>query len=284
LRAIAILGPDTSAVELAAFAAAGWPIEPLSPATSLADADAVLVFGGDGTIHRHLAALSAAKKPVLMVPRGSGNDFARALGITSRAQAFAAWNRFCTLGKNVREIDLGSIRSSAKSAEPILYCCVAGAGLDSEANRHANAMPRWLRAHGGYLLGALWAVAGSKSAHFTLESDTPIRESGLMAAFANAPAYGDGIRIAPRAQLDDGLLDVCFVRAVGRARLLRLLPTVFSGRHVCLREVEYFQTSRLRIETTSPLAIYADGEYVCHTPAEIAVVPHALRVIVAEGG
>ncbi len=70
------------------------------------------------------------------------------------------------------------------------------------------------------------------------------------------------------------------ISAVRRARLLRLLPTVFSGRHVGLPEVEYFQTFRLRIETAPPLAIYADGEYVCDTPAAIEVVPRALRVIV----
>ncbi len=280
MRAIAILGPDTSPAELDTFAATGCAIEPHSPATPLAGTDAVLVFGGDGTIHRHLAALSEAKRPVLMVPRGSGNDFARALGIRTRGDAFAAWNRFCAAGKNVREIDLGTIR--AEGADPVRFCCVGGAGLDSEANRHGNSMPRWLRSRGGYLLGALWAVAGAKPQQFALQSKRPIREPGLMAAFANAPAYGDGIPIAPQARLDDGLLDVCFVRAVGRARLLRLLPTVFSGRHILLREVEYFQTSRLRIETSPPLAIYADGEFVCHTPAEIEVIPRALRVIVPE--
>ncbi len=217
-----------------------------------------------------------------MVPRGSGNDFARALGIKNRAQAFAAWNQFCASGNNVREIDLGSIRSTAKNAEPVLFCCVGGAGLDAEANRHANAMPRWLRSHGGYLLGVLLVVAGSQGEDFALDSHPPIHESGLMAAFANAPAYGHGIPIAPRARLDDGLLDICFVRAVGRARLLQLLPSVFSGRHVHLPEVEYFQASRLRIETVPPLAIYADGEYVCHTPAEIEVVPRSLWVIAGE--
>ncbi len=280
MRAIAILGPATSAAELATFAIAGGTIEPLSPATSLASADAVLIFGGDGTIHRYLRALSAARKPVLIVPRGSGNDFARALGIRNRAEAFAAWNQFCASGRNVREIDLGSIRRMAAGAEPVLFCCIGGAGLDAEANRHANAMPRWLRSRGGYILGALWAVAGAKSHGFKIESDQPIQQSGLMAAFANAPAYGDGIPIAPGARLDDGLLDNCFVRAVGRAHLLRLVPTVFAGRHIHLPEVKYFQTSRLRIQTDPPLAIYADGEYVCDTPAEIDVMPRALRVIV----
>jgi diacylglycerol kinase (ATP) len=67
---------------------------------------------------------------------------------------------------------------------------------------------------------------------------------------------------------------------MGKARLLRLLPRVFSGRHVGLPGVEYFKARRLRLESESPLDVYADGEFVCRTPVEVSVVPKALRVIV----
>ena len=101
-----------------------------------------------------------------------------------------------------------------------------------------------------------------------------------MLAFANAPTYGGGMRIAPSAQLDDGKLDVCFLRRTGRLSLLRLFPQVFSGKHVSRPEVAYFQATGLRMETESPLDVYADGEYVCRTPVEVAILPGALRVIV----
>ena len=106
-----------------------------------------------------------------------------------------------------------------------------------------------------------------------------IDEPGLMVAFANGPTYGGGLRIAPAADFADGQLDVCFVRQVGKARLLQLMPRVFSGRHVNLPEVEYFKVSSLRLETDVPLDVYADGEFVCRTPVEVSVVPRALRVI-----
>ncbi|MGH9491921.1 MAG: diacylglycerol/lipid kinase family protein [Terriglobales bacterium] len=101
-----------------------------------------------------------------------------------------------------------------------------------------------------------------------------------MLAFANAPTYGGGMRIAPSARLDDGKLDVCFLRRTGRLSLLRIFPQVFSGKHVTRPEVAYFQATGLRIETESPLDVYADGEYVCRTPVEVTVLPGALRVIV----
>ena len=93
----------------------------------------------------------------------------------------------------------------------------------------------------------------------------------MLVAFANTPTYGGGIRIAPDARLDDGKMEVCVVEAMAKMRLLRLFPSVFSGRHLTLAEVKYFQAHRLRIETEKPAEVYADGEYVCSTPVEVRV-------------
>jgi diacylglycerol kinase family enzyme len=101
----------------------------------------------------------------------------------------------------------------------------------------------------------------------------------MLLAFANAPAYGGGMRIAPKAQLDDGKLDFCLVKQVGKLRLSWLFPTVYFGRHLKIPEVEYFQAERVRLETGSPMDVYADGEFVCRTPVEVTVAPRALRVI-----
>ena len=102
-----------------------------------------------------------------------------------------------------------------------------------------------------------------------------------LAAFANTPTYGGGMKIAPTAKMDDGLLDVCVVGGISPFKLFCMFPTVYFGRHLQIREVEYFQASRLRIETETPLDVYADGEYVCRTPAEVGVARAALRVVTA---
>jgi diacylglycerol kinase family enzyme len=89
------------------------------------------------------------------------------------------------------------------------------------------------------------------------------------------------MKIAPRAKMDDGLLDVCVVGGVDPLRLLRLFPTVYGGKHLKIREVKYFHAPRVRVETEHPLDVYADGEYVCRTPVEISVQRAALKVIAA---
>ena len=109
----------------------------------------------------------------------------------------------------------------------------------------------------------------------TARSDRPT----LLAAFANTSTYGGGMKIAPGATMDDGLLDVCVIGGVDPFKLACMFPTVYFGRHLRIREVQYFQAARLRVETETPLDIYADGEYVCQTPAEVSIQRDALRVL-----
>jgi len=248
--------------------------------------DAVLVFGGDGTVHRHLAAAVASKVPVLCVPVGSGNDFARSLGIRSIADALAAWRAFRKNAANVRAVDLGEISCiNDNLARTVLYCCVAGVGLDSEVNRRANRLPSWLRGHGGYVLSLPAALLSFKPPRVSVEliegsHRHRIAEPVMLVAFANAPSYGHGMCIAPRALLDDGKLDVCLVRRTSKLRLLRLFPKVYAGTHLSLPEIEYAQCLALRVESDRPLDLFADGEHIGQTPAELRLLPRAFLVVV----
>ncbi|HEV7550704.1 MAG TPA: diacylglycerol kinase family protein [Candidatus Angelobacter sp.] len=291
MRATAILGLGSSSRALKLFQkdlSTTWKTGlPASPV----ETDAILIFGGDGTIHRHLSHLVDLGLPVLVVPCGSGNDFARALTIRSVRDSLAAWRKFSTGGKNLRTIDLGVIQplNSVEPAKSVYFCCVGGVGLDGEITRRANRLPRWLRANGGYALSLPFALLGH-TPHIMKISEVNSTQSGfliersnrptVLAAFANTPVYGGGMKIAPRAQLDDGLLDVCVVGAVARSRLLRLFPSVYFGRHLDVPEVEYFQSGRLRIETEIPLYVFADGEYICRTPMEVSTAPRKLTVVV----
>ncbi len=166
------------------------------------------------------------------------------------------------------------------------FCCIGGAGLDAETNKLANALPGFLRANGGYVVSALRALQAFQPARMTVsvpdangDFRTRVSEPALLTAFGNAPAYGNGMKMTPRASLDDGALDICFVRSISKLKVLRFFHTVFSGSHVGMREVEYLAAKHFRLETDRPMAVYADGEYVCDTPIEVRVEPLALRVI-----
>ena len=110
--------------------------------------DVILLFGGDGTIHRHLGQLVKLGLPVLVVPAGSGNDFARALGLARVRDSLAAWRRFCSgqdkCGPSIWALLLrwqtraGRLRLTLRASAPHYFCSVAGLGLDAEVARRAN--------------------------------------------------------------------------------------------------------------------------------------------------
>ena len=290
MRVAAILGLGCSAKDLKPFQTdlkIEWRIG--MPAAG-DQVDIILLFGGDGTVHRHLGQLVKLGLPVLVVPAGSGNDFAHSLNLRSAHDSRTAWDKFRGGGGHVRHIDLGVISILEGAGAPAgcrYFCCVAGVGFDGEVARRANRLPRWLRGHGGYVLSALPTIFSfaplpikvsvpDSAGGWTTRSHQPT----LVTALANAPFYGGGMKVAPQAKMDDGLLDVCIVGAVNRMKLFSVFPTVYAGRHLGIREVTYFKTERARVETEQPLDVYADGEYVCRTPVEISIQRAALRVVV----
>ena len=277
-KAVALLHPDITPRALLPFQEICPELCVCSDFASPEDTNATVIFGGDGTVHRYLPELNRRKVPVLVVPCGSGNDFARSVGIRNVQMALDAWEHFCRTGSNVLALDLGMIRCDG---EEILFCCVACAGLDSHSNALANRMPAGMRGHGGYLVAALWCLVAGRAQKICVTS--PQKQStgaAWFVAVANASRYGGGLKIAPLANLKDGQLDVCRVAKMNKIKLLCALPLVFSGAHLRLREVEYFKTTAVRVESEPSLKIYADGEPAGRTPAEFSVLPEAIRVIV----
>jgi diacylglycerol kinase (ATP) len=293
--------------------------------------DAVMVFGGDGAVHRVLPSLAYTETPLLVVPTGSGNDFARCLGIRTPDEAHRAWQRYLDIGDNVRRIDLGTVRpmadpapgdegcvdsetfaagegrierpaipvgpvimrhqlrhaeENARRQRTIYFSGIAGVGLDAETNRRVAAMPGWLRRHGGYALAALRALIGYKAPNVRLHSydsngqETCLNGPILFASIGNTPEYGSGIRMLPGAKLDDGQLDLCFVPDMSKGRVLRHFHRIYSGTHVRVPQVRCVRTCQLFLESDEAVEIYADGEYLCRTPAEITAAKGALRVII----
>jgi diacylglycerol kinase (ATP) len=281
--AAALLHPEVSPKVVDRFRSSGVEIQTQDSLQGPPNLSAALIFGGDGTVHRHLAQLHQQKIPMLVVPTGSGNDFAKALGISSAGIALRAWQQFCAEGKNgeaknVKDIDLGVIRSGTQEK---FFCCVAGIGMDAEANARANRMPPWIKSRGGYVLAALQSLIAFKPAEMTISAEgREIRRSAFFIAVGNALSYGGGMKVTPRAALDDGLLDVCLVSKMNKLKLLCWVPTIFFGKHLQLKEVEYFQVRQIVIGAERKLDLYADGDYAGQTPVEIGLIRGGLRVIV----
>ena len=247
------------------------------------DVDAALIFGGDGTLNRYLPELIERQIPFVIVPCGSGNDFAREIGIKSHADAACAWEAFHSGTAHVKRIDAVQVRFP--NGVTRLYCNIAGIGLDSATNNVANKQPRWIRKRGGYNLAALQAIATFDAPTVSLTMTLPdnqrkeIERRMTLAAFANGRSYGSGMRIAPKADFANGLLEVCLIADISKARILYLFPRVFSAKHVGLPEVEFFQARAVDVRSKPPQDVYGDGELLGRTPFSLRVLPGALSVI-----
>ncbi|MBW3653503.1 MAG: hypothetical protein KY433_07915 [Actinobacteria bacterium] len=196
---------------------------------------------------------------------------ARALGIPNAIDAA------CAVVARGRErcLDIGDVGGRS-------FVGIASLGFDSDANRFANAAPARL-GRLVYVYGALRALAAWKPARFDLRLDgEPLSCVGYSVAACNSCCYGGGIRLAPSAALDDGLLDVVLIAGHPKRSFLATLPRAFRGTHVRHPAVRVLRGRELQVDADRPFAVYADGEPIGATPATIRVVPRALRVLVSQ--
>lgn len=279
-------GADAAARAVARLEATGADVAVLRPRSrDDADAllrgsldgrpDAVLAVGGDGTANLALQHLAGTGTALGIVPTGTGNDLATALGLASADDAVDA-----LLAGATRTIDLARVTRADGAAR--LYATVLACGFDARVNDRANRM-RWPRGGSRYTVALLVEFARLRGVPFEIELETdagPVARSGplVMATVGNGPAYGGGIPICPDADLGDGLLDVTLVRPAGRLHLLRLLPHVYRGTHAALDEVETHRARRVRLRSPGATA-YADGDPVGALPLTVEAVPAALTVL-----
>jgi YegS/Rv2252/BmrU family lipid kinase len=245
--------------------------------------ETVVALSGDGMVGVLADALRGVPGAVLgVLPGGRGNDLARVLGIAEDAVAACE-----TIAHGLpRPVDLGVVERADTGDAGQAFVGIASAGFDSEANRIANEAPAWL---GGqvYSYGALRALATWRPARFEIELE-PSGErhsfTGYSIAAANSRAYGGGMRLAPDASLDDGLLDVVAIEHVSRARFLANLPKVFAGTHVRLASVRVFRAASVAICSERPFTMYADGDPIGELPLRIRAQRGAVTMLVPPHG
>ncbi len=239
--------------------------------------ETVVVLSGDGMIGAVADGLRAIPGAVLgVLPGGRGNDLARVLAISQDPVEACT-----TIAQGIpRALDVGEVGGHA-------FVGIASVGFDSEANRIANEAPAWL---GGlvYAYGALRALLAWRPARFEVELDPPGERHAFTAytiGAANSKTYGGGMRAAPDALLDDGLLEVVVLESVSKLRFLtRILPKVFNGTHVHEPCVSVFRAREVSVSADRPFTMYADGDPIGELPVRVRALQGAVAVLVPAAG
>ena len=246
-------------------------------------ATCLVIAGGDGTVSEAVSGLlqcgRAYAVEIGLLPVGTGRDFARLLGLGTDLEASVA--RLST-GKR-RQVDAGRIRCRASDGGERVRCFlnIASIGLSAES-------ARWLAARGkrgrrgplSYVASALVGLFRYAMPLVTIRVDDRIVHEGRLslAAAGKGQYFAGGMRVAPGASIDDGLLDVVVVEGMSIAASLLSFPSLIAGRHVHNRHVHVHRGTAVRAESAAPVWIEADGEPVGVLPATIEVLPGTVRL------
>ncbi|GAA2436375.1 diacylglycerol kinase [Streptomyces pulveraceus] len=236
---------------------------------------ALIAVGGDGMMSLALQAVAGTMTPLGVVAVGTGNDFARALGLPIRDPAAAGRLAAEALkGGAVREIDLGRVGER-------WFGSVLASGFDSRVNDRGNRM-RWVGGRFKYDLAILAELAAFKPIPYRIALDGgPVREiEATLIAVGNGTTYGGGMRICADAVMDDGLFDVTVVGECSRTTLIKVFPRVYKGTHLGHPKVTVHRVSSIELAAAGVTA-YADGEQLGALPLTAHCVPGAVRVLVS---
>ncbi|MFF5205542.1 diacylglycerol kinase [Streptosporangium sp. NPDC000396] len=232
--------------------------------------DALVAFGGDGLVHLAVQAVAGTDVPLGIIPTGTGNDFAGALGLPKKDALAAAG---IVLKGRTRTID------AVKLGQDEWFASVMACGFDSRVNERANRMT-WPPGMAKYLVAMVEELRSFRPIPFRLDLDGEvIEQEAMLVAVGNTHSYGAGMRVCPDAVPDDGLLDVTMLGAVPKGQLLRAFPRVYKGSHTTHPSVTIRRARRITLEAPDVIA-YADGERIGPIPLTCEVVPGSLRVLV----
>lgn len=236
---------------------------------------ALIAVGGDGLVSLALQAVAGTPTPLGVIAAGTGNDFARALGLPVRDPAAAGRLAARALkDDSPRAVDLGRVGGG-------WFGTVLASGFDSRVNDRGNRM-RWPAGRFKYDLAMVAELAALKPVPYrmTLDDGTEREIEATLIAVGNGSSYGGGMRICAGAELDDGLFDVTVVGDCSRTELLKVFPTVYRGTHLRHPKVTVHRTARITLAAPG-LTGYADGEALGPLPLTAECVPAAVRVLSA---
>ncbi|WP_462411273.1 diacylglycerol/lipid kinase family protein [Neobacillus sp. Marseille-QA0830] len=245
----------------------------------------VVAVGGDGTLHEAMNGIVNFEHVTLgFIPGGSGNDFSRGFQIPKDPED--ALEVILRLMKGAPPlIDYGKITMSDQSEH--YFINNMGAGFDALIAFEANhsKIKAWLNklslgrlVYVYFLMKELFTYKPVEI-HLLIDGNRHRFETTWFVTVSNQAFYGGGMKIAPYAVPDDGLLDITVAHNLSRWKLLLVFVSVFGGRHIHFKEVKTFRGKQISIESNEALYVHGDGEHIGYTSLKINIVPKGLRVL-----
>jgi diacylglycerol kinase (ATP) len=226
----------------------------------------VIALGGDGFIHEIIQHLVSRDIPLGVIPCGTGNDFARSIGVFD-----LPFSRQLELIEkhDATHIDLGRVQDQ-------WFAAILSSGFDALVNDRANSM-RWPRGRMRYNIAMIEKLIALRPHSYRIRVDESYLEvQATLVTVANGSSYGGGMKVCPDASINDGLFDVMVLGRVSRIELLKVFPKVYRGGHVGHPAVTFYRCNEIEIDGSG--SSFADGEPIAQLPLIAKCVSAALKV------
>lgn len=229
--------------------------------------------GGDGTLNEVVNGIGHSKAELGIIPCGSGNDTVRSL--YTETDPIKLIEILPSASSKV--LDLGRVNDK-------FFLNIASIGFDAEVVLKSRLFRRFPLISGSmaYILGVLATLIRCKKYKLTFHyKDMPPKEKEvLLSIFANGSYYGGGMKSAPRAKMDDGLLDFYEVESLSRIKILEFFPRFKKGQHESMKEVSMVRGTLATISSNTPFPMNMDGEITLESRVEIELLPGFFRILV----
>ena len=238
--------------------------------------DMIIAAGGDGTLHEVINGMAEkqGRPPLGILPLGTTNDFARALGIP-RNWEFAV---DLILQQHTRVFDVGKVNDR-------YFINIAGGGSITELTYEVPSKMKTMIGHLAYYMKGLEKLPRLRPIELIIRSDTiTLHEEVMMFLICNSNSVGGFERLAPEACLSDGLFDVLVLKKCNLAEFIRIVYAALRGEHLSDSHVIHFQTGYLEVTSPDYVQINLDGELGGTLPCTFSVLKQHLHIFVDEFG
>lgn len=230
--------------------------------------------GGDGTLNEVLNGMAESSSSLAVIPSGSGNDFIKNIYSFNEGENLVELLKK-TIDGQEKSIDVGRLNDR-------YFLSISSVGFDAEVVHNSIKLKKipFISGKTAYILGILMTVFKYNSHNLTIEVDGKvIREDSLLTAVANGKYYGGGMKVAPDAEIDDGLFTICVIKRVSKPRILRLFPRVINGTHGEIKEVAFYRGAEVKINCNKTIAFNIDGELRYGSEANFELKKAAIKIV-----
>lgn len=229
----------------------------------------IVSVGGDGTLNEVVNGIAGSEVILGVIPCGTGNDFVRSV------------YKETDMDKMINNVINGGIRTiDFAKCNDIFFINIGSGGFDAEVALESEKTRRFFSGSFAYIVALIKTIFTYRGKKMKVSiDDMEFEKNTLLVAIANGKYYGGGILPAPKADLSDGIFDVCFVECMPKIKMLTMFPQYIKGQHEGVKGVSFYRGKKIRLTSSEKFGVNIDGEVSLQNDVEFNIIPKGIKIV-----